>query len=345
MTATDTSTATIRRSALATVPDLPEIQPRRIAPWRALMLGRYAHKVRMQALSTAVRQLGGEVTAVEDDITSSLLRVTEPALAVRFAFTAGTHAEEALARGILRARGLPLLVLDLGFIRRSQHGEDLKGYNQLGLGRCCWIPGGPLPPDRLALLDVTIAPPVTRERPAVALLLGQMPGDSQHGLNSAQLAAWLIERGGYWLARGYELHYRPHPSAPAMELRGLKVTPRPVVNEPLSRALAAARVAVCFNSTAGLEAILAGVAVDCSPEAHYAHVAGYGWGRDVNDAAAPYVDLTDVTEFLAQLAYGQWTIPELQSGLALRWLARHCPELHALDALLRAAEVTTGGAA
>jgi hypothetical protein len=285
----------------------------------------------MAAFAKGVVALGGQITFVEDSSNvPSLLRITSPENELKFAFTSGHHGEESLARGILQTRGIPLLTLDLGYLKRARHAEDPEGYNQLGIGHLCWIPDGPMPDDRLRALNLTIGSPVASQRPLVALLLGQLPGDSQHGLNAVQLSNWLTERGAYWLAKGYELHYRPHPGAMAMELRGLpNVRLRQCNTEPLAKALADCRVAVCYNSTAGLEAILAGVPVDCSTEAHYSRVAGYGWDKKNEEQT---VDLSDVTAFLSQVAYAQWTIPELQSGVALRWLANHA--LPALNALL-----------
>ena len=323
-----------RNNFVRTAPPAPVPVPLKAgAQWRALQLGKYAQKARIGAFAKGVAALGGQISFVEDSSNvPSLLRITAPENELKLAFTSGHHGEEALARGILQTRGIPLLALDLGYIKRARHAEDPEGYNQMGIGHLCWVPSGPLPDDRLRALNITIGAPVASQRPLVALLLGQMPGDSQHTLNSIQLTNWLTERGAYWMAKGYELHYRPHPGAMAMTLGGLpNVRLRQCNTEPLARALADCRVAVCYNSTAGLEAIVSGIPVDCSPMAHYSRVASYGWGRDVNDSAVVNADLMDVTDFLSQLAYAQWTIPEFQSGSALRWLASHyLPNLNEL---------------
>ena len=60
--------------------------------------------------------------------------------------------------------------------------------------------------------------------------------------------------------------------------------------------------------------------MDCHRDAHYALVADYGWGAEAEREGHAYVSVQDVHEYLCRLAYGQWTIPEIQSGEALHWL-------------------------
>ena len=294
------------------------------ATWRALQLGAYFDKIRLQAFAMGVKALGGEPLALAESESRRLLDLVQAAAGehgILLAFTSGTHPVEGWARGVLKAAGIPLVVLDLGYLRRANHAQDATGYNQVGIGRLGAIPAMPCPGDRLGALEVTLAPPASPARAKVALILGQMPGDSQHGLNSAALSAYLSERAGFWQAQGYEVHYRPHPMAMALGLQPIPYVRTRLSNvETLAAALADARVAVTYNSTAAVEAILAGVAVDCHRDAHYALVADYGWGAGAEAEGHAYISGADVHEYLCRLAYGQWTIPEIQNGAALHWL-------------------------
>ena len=292
--------------------------------WRAIQLGPYFDKIRLQAFAMGVRALGGEPLALPESESRKLLEMIKAPAGehgVLLAFTSGMHPTEGWARGVLKAAGIPLVIADLGYIKRANDAQDATGYNQIGIGRVGAIPSVPCPGDRLGTLGVTLSPPVGPEREKVALILGQLPGDSQHGLNGPALAAYLSERAGYWQALGYEVHYRPHPMAMALGLQPIPyVKARPPNEEALSKALSEARVAVTYNSTSAVEAILAGVPVDCHWSAHYSLVADYGWGAKAEEEGHAYISVQDVHEYLCRVAYGQWTIPEIQSGEALHWL-------------------------
>lgn len=312
------------RSPLRTAPVAPVWQPDPLTTpipadaWRALQLGRCAEKVRIQAFARGCRELGGQVMTLDESYGSKLDQVLR-AGNVALCFTSGMHAPEDLARGLCAGHGVPLVILDLGYLKRAQHPQDAGGYNQVGLNHSCWIPPTEQPADRWEALGVELKPPRPADRPPVALVLGQMPNDSQHGLTAMQLIAYLSERAAFWHARGYAIHYRPHPAAMVVALRGVgSVTLRQSNEESLARALTDARVAVTFNSTAGLEALLEGVPVDCAPTAHYAEVASYGWEETPE---SPPLARSVMEAYLHRLAYGQWTVPELQAGAPLRFLA------------------------
>src|SRR5690606_18984038 len=123
-----------------------------------------------------------------------------------------------------------------------------------------------------------------------------------------ELSRWLGERAEHWARKGYAITYRPHPSAPSVPLgvRHRRIDPaNTTVTQDITDPSVA--VVVAYNSTAGLEALMAGVPVDCAPCAHYAHVA------DLSDRDA-------LLRHLRRLAYAQWTCPELRSGEPLRYV-------------------------
>ena len=313
--------------------------------WRAIQLGAYFDKIRLQAFAMGVKALGGEPLALPESESRKLLEMIKAPSGehgIMLAFTSGMHPVEGWARGVLKAAGIPLVILDLGYINRASHAQDATGYNQMGIGRVGAIPSIPCPGDRLTALGVMLSPPAAQNRGKVALILGQMPGDSQHGLNSVALSAYLSERAGYWQAKGYEIHYRPHPNAQAMGLQPIPyVRTRQSNEESLSKALSEARVAVTYNSTSAVEAILAGVPVDCHRDAHYALVADYGWGAESEAEGHAYISVQDVHEYLCRLAYAQWTISEIQNGGALFWLIHSAlPDLAKIidSAMLKARE-------
>jgi hypothetical protein len=290
-----------------------------------LQIGPYANKVRMPAFAEGVRAYGGQVIEVRDDATGTRLIEALNLIEQRtgrpwFAFTAGMQPREAAARGVLRACGIPLVVLDLGYLRRAGNAKDEAGYYQMGIGRIGWVPQ--LAPeqmdiarDRLDRLAVTVAPSVAPEsRPAAVLVLGQKPGDSQHGLDAIGLEAWLTERAAEYLALGWEVLFRPHPLCPGMKL-AVPCTILPSGKEaPIEPQFARVREVVTYNSTAGVEALVAGLRVNCHDSAHYAHLRG------------PH-DRDAVLAHLRALACAQWTLNELRSGEALHFLARSLPVL------------------
>jgi hypothetical protein len=272
-----------------------------IEMFTALQIGPYGSKARILAMADGVRALGGEVRQVSSNW-KDLRR--EPHLRkAQFAFTCGMQEDLALARGWLRGLDIPLLVLDCGYLRRASGPADDAGYNQLGLERLCWVPPIRCDAARFAELDVAIAP-AAWDRPKIALLLGQVPADSQHHLGPRRLASWLAERATCALAAGWQIIYRPHPKAPDLPLP-ISCDAIDPLSEPLSASFARASVAITYNSTSGLEALMAGLRVECDSSAHFAGL----------EPGTP--ELRDHCE---RLAWAQWTCAELRTGEPIRWM-------------------------
>ncbi len=143
-----------------------------------------------------------------------------------------------------------------------------------------------------------------------ALLLGQVPGDA--ALYGLDLDAWAQRTCDALLASGRMVRYRPHP----LVLRcGDVRCPAGALGSAasLDEDLAGAALAVTFNSTAGVEAVLAGVptvALDAGAMA---------WPVTTHDLAN--VQRPDREPWAHRLAWCQWTIEELASGLAWEHLA------------------------
>jgi hypothetical protein len=282
-----------------------------------------------------IKAVGGEPLSLPQSESARLLKLIESRPeehGVLLAFTSGMHPGEGWARGVLRGAGIPLVVLDLGYINRAQGPQDATGTNQIGIGRIGWIPDISCPSDRWDALKLSISPPAAPTREKIALVLGQMPADSQHGMNVAQMSTYLSERAGFWQARGYQIRFRPHPGSMHSTLEHVVGAELRQCNvETLTKAFSETRVAITYNSTSGVEAILAGVPVDCAPDAHYARVADYGWGEIAGKEGRPFVGAVETREYFHRLSYAQWLIPEIQNGSAIRFLAKAAiPKLHAL---------------
>ena len=276
-----------------------------------MQIGRYTGKARIQAIRQGVEAIGGTVIDAYHPHPSTVRKMAR-ALSPRFAFTCGEHWTEDAARRELEAAGIPLLVTDLGYFKRATGPHDETGYNQLGIGRLCWVPPLDVPADRWQALGVPDALPPAQGREKIVLALGQVAGDTQHKMTAEALSAWMADKTRPFREQGFRVIYRPHPCMRGKEPPA-KWADAVHTNEQatLAEGIASAAHVVTYNSTAGLDAILAGVPVTCAPTAHYAHVASYGIGG---------VTHAQAMQHMHRLAYAQWTCAELRSGEALRFL-------------------------
>ena len=196
------------------------------------------------------------------------------------------------------AAGIPVIVIDYGYLRRVSRMADWEtGHWQVGIGGLNRPPAFPCPGDRLSRLGIAPEQPKDGQ---VALVMGQHSGDPSHGLTDAEMAAWAQrkcdETGGYW---------RPHPDSPHIEVDA------PRAGGDLGEWLAQASVVHTLCSTAGLEALIAGVpAVAEMPERAC-------WG-ELSGPVHPGQEA--VKKLCERLAYGQWTLAEMRSGEAARFV-------------------------
>lgn len=179
-------------------------------------------------------------------------------------------------------RDVPVLVIDYGYLNRAT-AEDSDGYWQVGLGGLNQIPQFECPSDRFEALGIPILEPVKGDGPVI--LCGQVIGDAAHPFDTAEkLEAWVetVEHD----------EYRAHPATGGE-------------SEPLGDVLARARKIVTWNSNVGHDALLAGVPVEAHGPAPYAGV-----------------ELKDREAYFARVAYGQWTVPEMEEGLAAAFVLK-----------------------
>lgn len=216
------------------------------------------------------------------------------------------------------ARGVPVVVIDHGYMKRVNVAADLPtGYLQVGINRLGWVPPQ-APRDRFEALG--IAP---RQRPAKeirrAVIMGQVPYDASHRLNAAQLT--LCYEALYDELRQAGIRnvvFRGHPLANESESGG-GVNPRVPRDgmRPIDDAIRHADLVVSINSNAGLEAIIDGCPAAVLKASHYTEAA-YRWPVITSAIEPAPVEL--VNDLLARLAYAQWTDAEIRAGLPHRFL-------------------------
>ncbi len=149
---------------------------------------------------------------------------------------------------------------------------------------------------------------VFRTAPPVGLIIGQMPGDAS--LVGVDIDGWYRAAAEAVQRKGLDVEFRPHPNDMAgRAAAGL------TAQEPLARTLDRVSVVMTWNSSAAVEAVLAGVqtvAVDRGSMA---------WG-----VASHSIDqlpfFTDRQPWASRLAYTQWLDDEIIAGHAWEHLKR-----------------------
>lgn len=209
----------------------------------------------------------------------------------------GLRAQGATIRDDYAAQGVPVVVIDYGYMQRvSGVATWQSGHWQAGIGGLNRPPSFECPPDRFDALGIAVKARGTPRKGARPLVLGQHVGDPSHGLTEDEMAAW-----GQWLCDAHKARWRPHPDSPDVPVKADRA------GGSLADALAGASVVYTLCSTAGLDAMLAGVpAVATMPDRAC-------WGELSGDRL-PSVEARRA--LCARLAYGQWTLDEMRSGQA-----------------------------
>jgi hypothetical protein len=139
-------------------------------------------------------------------------------------------------------------------------------------------------------------------------MLGQVPNDAQHQLDAKELGDWYARVGTYIQAmHNRRVVMRQHPVAIR---KGIPVDAWPDnVTHGISfeDTLDEYAAVICYNSTAGLEAIRRGVPVVCSENCLYESMGS------VTLTSEPFEARRDL---LHRVAYAQWNNSELRSGEA-----------------------------
>lgn len=139
------------------------------------------------------------------------------------------------------------------------------------------------------------------------LLMGQVPGDAS--LQGRNLMPWYEQTARQaQKAYGLPVVFRPHPNA---ERKGLRqnVPGTSRSSRELAHDLEKAHVAITYNSNSAVDAVLAGVPAVAVDQGSMA------WpvvGHSVGEYAKP-----DRAKWAKELAWKQWELDEISSGVAL----------------------------
>ena len=234
----------------------------------------------------------------------------------------GVHGRRGPIVGELRKSGVPVLVMERGFLDRFNHTQiDHAGFNHTA----SWAVdiAGPAPVGgvvRLARLIETVGPPrpVKPRSSGHILILGQVRGDAQLRDSEIGHAESLVTAVDSAARPGVELRFRPHPLSNWRTRRGDRTT---TFDGELTDAIDAARFAITINSNSANDALLRGCPVLCLGPA-LSGIAGVaiqtslaGLERNMElmlDGWRP--DSRRVLSYLHWLAARQWTIDELAGG-------------------------------
>lgn len=221
----------------------------------------------------------------------------------------GIRSQEQAFLSSARRRGVPTIVIDLGYVNRFDENfrtvfeRDRTLQISIGDDVGC-IPRIECPPDRRIKLGLTY--PGNRsigDGPLV--VFGQWPNDPTHPFSdSASILAWVDELRE--MVDGVPIKYRPHP-------RLLKS------DEFIDDALRTARGAVMWSSNSGNDALIAGIPVASRAGPYHDIVA------DIADlwlfARSPtFPSECDWEAYFNRLAYGQWSFDEFANGTAIRFV-------------------------
>lgn len=198
-----------------------------------------------------------------------------------------------------------LLVIESGFMCRPHY--YAIGWNGIH-GDANFALNRNYTNDRFNQLGIELSP--WREATEVknVLVCGQVPWDTN--VQHFDYLAWVKDTIYTLRAQGYKVRFRPHPRMDA----SIYGVPKKLIDnrEKLSKALDWADCVVVYNSTSAVDALIAGVPIIT-----------IGKNAIARPLACQKLDPSSVirpdrTGFFNALAYTQWTLPEMASGLP--WL-------------------------
>ncbi len=241
-------------------------------------------------------------------------------------FVEGAKGLSAAIMAAYQAIGIPVFIIELPRLRNVL-GADRNAYGDLyGIYR------DSLHDLPLRVGNRVVAEGIIHDRAATAMVVcGQKPGDVAHGMDTSAMDSWT--RDVITLTR---LHYqlpvifRPHPrdtrELPSDWYGADGLSPSAVSS--LREALGSAAGLVTYNSTAGIDAIDAGV-----PVFYTAHESLVCYARYAQRLCEPLRPLTawERRAFLMRCGASQWHLAQMEDGSMHRALilgqAMPSPEL------------------
>ncbi len=200
-----------------------------------------------------------------------------------------------------RQRGLNYLVMERGFFG-DRYAMTSIGYNgQTGLADFC---NENSPPDRWEQFEDLLKP--WKPGKKYVLVMGQMPGDAS--VAHIDIRSWVRQTIFDLQADGHTVAHRPHPLDKSPHLVG----GTEVLRGDLAEVLAGASCVVTYSSTSGVDAVLAGIPTIAMDPRSMA----YPVSRHSFNEAPKRKEPKDRLQWAYNLAYCQWSMEEIESGLA-----------------------------
>lgn len=198
------------------------------------------------------------------------------------------------------AAGASVIVAENGYLGVDRSDRKIyamaDGYHN---GRGCWHVGGA---DRFAAMGITLQPWRTAGKHVLVCPNREFgtPGGIQPGMFAEKTAAHLST-----LTRR-PIRVRPHPG---------NGPPK----KPLADDLADAWAVVIWSSSAGVDALVAGIPVFCMSPYWICKSASFSNLKQID---APPVDTIDRAKAFRALAWAQWSVQEIESGEPFRRLLK-----------------------
>ncbi len=210
---------------------------------------------------------------------------------------------DAITKAFLSS-GRHVLVMERGFIHPRVEWASLAvdGFN--GRGRFRPAPDNG---ERWERLFSHHLKPWRTEPGDYALVIGQVPGDT--ALGGCDIVEWAERTTAELLKLGHRVVYRPHPERPTPCPEGAELS-----TGTLDEDLRNADRVVCYNSTAAVESILAGVPTVICDRGSVAYPMA------AHNVSEPLVR-PDRTKWCHDMAWRQWSLEEFENGDAWQHVA------------------------
>jgi hypothetical protein len=212
-----------------------------------------------------------------------------------------------------RSKNKDVIVLETGYINRGDglNHHYAAGFNGLN-GRADFRNQG-MPDDRVMILrrQYGLRCLDWRKDGNHILLCGQVPWDAS--VDHVDYPSWLHFTAGQIKHRSDRpVIFRPHPQA-KMSLAGCEQSRKATLLEDLENCWAV----VTFNSNSSVESIIEGVPAFTFDAGAMAKGVANHWLDQIESPQMP-----DRHQWLADLAYAQWTLEEMKEGKAWAHLSR-----------------------
>ena len=222
----------------------------------------------------------------------------------------GLREKGAEIRDAYCAKGIPCVVVDYGYLSRVSGIADFDAkYWQVGIDRLGWVPPFQCSPDRLDALSIKMKS--RKRRGDRVYVCGQHEGDPSHGLDRNGIERWASEKiKRLSMVTDREIVWRPHPDS-IIDLPGIEASTGPIDWDDVF-------CIVTINSNIGHEAIVEGVPVVCQDSAPYTALAHEAFTEGLRVPSTK-----ERRKYFSRLAYGQWTLDEMEQGKPQEWLIQN----------------------